>query len=109
MSISHRVMQPDVHLLKLNRPLSGRWAGEVEQAFTDLFNRGARRVVLNLEDVPFIDGHGLSVLVAGLKIFKNNAQNLHLIAPQEQPRLLFELTGFDKIFSIADSPAAIGV
>jgi anti-anti-sigma factor len=100
MAISHQVTQQDVHLLKLNRPLSGRWAGEVEQAFRDISKNGVQRVIFNMEDVPFIDRHGLSALVTGLKVLNGKGKNLQLVAPQTQPQLVFELTGYDKIFSI---------
>ena len=100
MTISHQVTQSDVHLLKLDRPLTGRWAGEVEQAFRDISKNGVQHVIFNMEDVPFIDQHGLSALVTGLKVLNGNGKNLQLVAPQTQPQLVFELTGYDKVFSI---------
>ena len=100
MAISHQAVQSDVHLLKLNRPLSGRWAGEVEQVFRDISKNGVQRVIFNMEDVPFIDQHGLLALVTGLKVLNGKGKNLQLVAPQAQPQLVFELTGYDKIFSI---------
>jgi anti-sigma B factor antagonist len=102
MSISHRILETDVHLLKLNRPLSGRWANELEQKFKDVLNRGAKRVIVDLEDVPFVDSRGLAALVEGYKTFGSNGQNFRLAALQEQPRLLLELTMFDKIFDLCN-------
>jgi anti-sigma B factor antagonist len=102
MNILHRVLDADVHLLKLNRPLSGRWATELEQKFKDALNRGAKRVIVDLEDVPFVDSRGLAALVKGYKTFGSNGQNFQLAALQEQPRLLLELTMFDKIFDLCN-------
>jgi anti-sigma B factor antagonist len=106
MSISHRVLENNLHLLKLDRPLSGRWATELEQKFEDACTRGARRVIVDLEDVAFVDSRGLAALVAGYKLFGSNKQNFRLAALQEQPTLLFELTMFNRIFQICDSVAA---
>jgi anti-sigma B factor antagonist len=103
MSILHHVLETDIHLLKLNRPLSGRWAKELERKFRDAFNRGARQVIIDLEEVPFVDSRGLAALVAGYKIFGSKRQNFRLAAPQDQPKLLFELTMFNRIFQIFDS------
>ena len=100
MAISHKGTRANVHLLKLNRPLSGCWAEEVEQAFKDIAKNGVSKVIVNMENIPFIDRHGLSALVTGLKVLNNRGKNLQLVAPQIQPQLVFELTGYGKIFSI---------
>ncbi len=103
MRILHNMLETGVHLVKLNGPLNGNLAEEAKQTFVNMYNKGARRVIINLEDVPFIDSRGLAVLVAGLKIFNKDAQSFRLAAPQTQPGLVFELTGFDKVFQIFDS------
>ncbi len=102
--ISHTVLENEVHLINLNEPLHANLATETIQLFKDISQQGAEKVIVNLEKVPFIDSHGLAALVVGLKIF-DNGQNLWLVAPQAQPKLLFELTMFDRIFQITDSVA----
>ena len=105
MSITHRVLEKDLHLLKLSQPLSGRWATELKQKFQDAYQRGAKRVVVDLEDVAFIDSQGLATLIAGYKIFGREKQNFLLAALQDQPKLLFELTMFNRVFQIFDTVA----
>ena len=105
MSIIHRELAHDVHLMRLNRPLHGRWAKELELKFQDAYHRGARRVVVDLQDVPFVDSSGLVALVAGYRLFGSDKQNLVLAGLQDQPILLFELTMFDRIFQVVDSVA----
>jgi len=105
MNILHTVLEADVHLIKLSRPLQASLAEEMGHVLQEIARQGAKKVVINLEDVPFIDSRGLAALVAGLKIL-GGAQNLRLAAPQAQPKLLFELTMFDRIFQIFDSVAA---
>ncbi|MFC1975029.1 STAS domain-containing protein [Chloroflexota bacterium] len=103
MTILHNTLKADVHLVKLNGPLNSSQTEEVKQIFTDAYKTGAKHLIVNLEDVPFMDSSGLVALVAGLKIFDSNAKIFRLVAPQTQPKLLFELTGFDNIFQIFDS------
>jgi anti-anti-sigma factor len=85
--------------------LSGRWANELEQKCKDALNRGARRVIVDLADVPLVDSRGLAALVEGYKTFGSNKKNFQLAALQEQPKLLLELTMFDRIFQVFDSVA----
>lgn len=102
--ISHTVLEDNVHLIKLHEPLHAKLATETMQLFKDISQQGAQRVIVNLEQVPFIDSHGLAALVVGLKIF-DEGQSFWLAAPQAQPKLLFELTMFDQIFQISNSVA----
>jgi anti-sigma B factor antagonist len=105
MAISHTILDDEVHVIHLNQSLYSRLATETMQLFRDISQQGAQKVIVNLENVPFIDSHGLAALVVGLKIF-GDGQNLRLAAPQEQPKLLFELTMFNRIFHISDSVTA---
>jgi anti-sigma B factor antagonist len=102
--ISHTVLENEVHLISLSEPLQTQLARETMQLFKDISQQGPQKVIVNLEQVPFIDSHGLAALVTGLKIF-DEGHNLWLAAPQAQPRLLLELTMFDQIFQITDSVA----
>ncbi|MBN1994782.1 MAG: STAS domain-containing protein [Anaerolineae bacterium] len=103
MSIIHRVLDKDIHLLKLNCPLYGCWAKELEAKFQDAFARGARQMVLDLEEVTFVDCTGLAALVAGYRLFGSRQQNFRLVGLQDQPKLLLELTMFDRIFQVFDT------
>ena len=110
MSIKNRVVNKDLHVLKIDRPLSGRCAEELEQKFADAHSFGVKTVVVDLADVAFIDSRGLAALVAGYKMFGSDMQHFRLAAPQDQPKLLFELTMFNRIFKIFDTVTdAVGV
>ncbi len=100
MALHHHIIGNNTYLLKISQPLSGARAGEVERKLAQLIRHGAKRVVVNLEDVTFIDGRGLAALAAGLKLLGNHADRLPLVAPQVQPSLVFELTGYNRIFYI---------
>ena len=98
MSSAYREAAKDGLLVTLTGPLNALRAERVVQLFRDISDQGIERVVVNLEDVPFIDSPGLAALIAGYKIFGSDADNFRLIGVQDQPRLVFELTGFDHIF-----------
>ncbi len=104
MNIVHTKVGRDIHLVELNKPLAASLAKETVQAFRDISDQGGRRVIVNMEHVPFIDGPGLVALLVGLNIF-GGGHALQLTRLQTQPRLFFELTEFSKIFRISDSVA----
>jgi anti-sigma B factor antagonist len=103
MEISSKAVSPTVRIISLNGALNARSAEEAKQTFRNLVEQGVKRVVVDLQEVPFIDSSGLAALVSGLKTLGGEAANLKLAAPQSQARLLFELTMFDRVFEIHDS------
>ena len=96
----------EIHLVNLSRPLNENQFEKVTRTFKDIAGQGLERVVVNLAEVPLIDSRGLAALVAGYKIFGSKPEKFRLAALQNQPKLVFELTGFDNIFQIFDTVAA---
>lgn len=103
MEISTNYVTPAISIVSFNGALNARSAEEAKQTFRDLVDQGVTQVVVDLQEVPFIDSSGLAALVSGLKTLGGESTNLKLAAPQSQARLLFELTMFDRVFEIHDS------
>jgi anti-anti-sigma factor len=93
----------EIYLINLSGPLTERQYEPITQMFRDILAQGISQVVINLVDVPLIDSRGLAALVAGYKLFGRDPKNFRLVALQDQPKLVFELTGFDNIFEIFDN------
>lgn len=102
MGIQHQIITQNLHLLKLNRPLVDWQAEELEQQFEQLHRAGATEIIVDLADVSFIDSRGLEALIRGLRLFGPAGEPIKLASPQLQPRLLFDLTGFDQFFPIIE-------
>jgi anti-anti-sigma factor len=98
MSFVYREAAVDGYWVDLSGPLNIGRSEDLVELFQDLSARGIERVAVNLEDVPFIDSQGLAALIAGYKIFGSDPRNFRLTGVQDQPRLVFELTGFDHVF-----------
>jgi len=103
MEISCKSVSSTLNIVSLNGALNARSAEEAKQIFRNLVEQGVTQVIVDLQEVPFIDSSGLAALVSGLKTLGGEASNLKLAAPQSQARLLFELTMFDRVFEIHDS------
>lgn len=101
MTITHSKLAGNVYLLNINGPLNVTHAGDVNRHFVQLAGKGAKRVVVNLTDVPFIDGPGIKALVTGYKLF--GRKNFRLAGLQDQVKLTFDLTGFDHYFLVLEA------
>ena len=98
MNFLYREAAPDTYLVNLSGPLNVTRSQDVIRLFCDLSERGIQRVVIDMEHVPLIDSQGLAALIAGYEIFGKDAGAFELTKVQDQPRLVLELTGFDRVF-----------
>jgi len=98
----------NIHLVKLSGVLNTNQEQQVVELFRSLAEQGVKQVIVDLQDVPLIDSRGLVSLISGYKSFGSKAKNFRLSGLNNQPKLVFELTGFDQIFEIYDDlPAAM--
>ena len=64
---------------------------------------GRHQLVVDLEDVPFMDSTGLGVLVGRLKLVRATNGTLRLVCSSERILNVFSITGLDKVFQIFPS------
>jgi anti-sigma B factor antagonist len=69
---------------------------------------GHYHLILDLEEVAFLDSTGLGVLVGGLKRVRAHDGSLALVCTQERILKVFRITGLTKVFRIhASVPEAL--
>ena len=78
-------------------------APKLRECIVDLVNRGNYHLVVDMEDVEFLDSTGLGVLVGGLKRVRAHDGSLRLVCTQERLLKIFRITGLTKVFAIFDS------
>lgn len=64
---------------------------------------GHRRIVLDLDDVDFLDSTGLGVLVGALKRVRTHGGELHLVCTNPRILKVFDITGLTLVFPMHDS------
>jgi len=84
--------------------LSGRFDGAtippIRHWLEEATSKGPANIVVNLNQVVFLDSSALATLVFGLKRATQNNGALRLCCLQRRVRLLFELTRMDRVFEI---------
>ncbi len=94
--------------LEIVRPvgiLDNIHANNMRQSVVEHVQAGANLVLLDLQDVVFIDSSGLGALVMALKSVRSAGSRLFLCSIGEQARMLFELTGVDRVFEVFPNQA----
>jgi len=93
------------HLVKVVQPsgsLDATKSQEFRQKISEIVEResGAKIVLVDFQDVTFMDSSGLGALVLAFKALRAADRKLVICSINEQIRILFELTGMDKVFEI---------
>lgn len=78
-------------------------APKLRDAITELVSRGEHHLVIDMEQVEFLDSTGLGVLVGGLKKVRAHEGSLRLVCTSERLLKIFRITGLAKVFPIHDS------
>ena len=73
-------------------------APALKEAISEALKNGPPRVVLDLEGVSFVDSTGLGSVIAALKQIRSSQGDLRLAAPNQQVRVVLELTTLDRVF-----------
>lgn len=61
---------------------------------------GRTKLVVDLEQVTFMDSTGLGVLVGRLKLVRGQNGSLRIVSAQDRILKVFKITGLDKVFHI---------
>jgi anti-sigma B factor antagonist len=73
-------------------------APALKDAISEVVKNGPPRVVIDMEGVSFVDSTGLGSVIAALKQIRNTQGELRLAAPNQQVRVVRELTTLDRVF-----------
>ena len=75
-------------------------SSELKTQMLTLFDEGKNNIVIDLQDVRFVDSSGLGSLVSGFKNASARNGNLKLSGLQPQVKSMFELTRLHRVFEI---------
>lgn len=81
-------------------------APALRESLATLISEGRTRIVLDLDQVTFMDSAGLGVMVYGMRRAEARGGRLRLAGPGCQVRRLLELTGLDTAIEVFPDAAA---
>lgn len=92
-----------IPVLELEGEVDVYTAPKIKSQLVELINNGKYKIVIDLDNVDFMDSSGLGVLVGGLKRVKPHNGAISLVCSREQILKIFKITGLTKIFSIHEN------
>ncbi len=88
-------------IVKIVQPsgiLDGLNANQLRRDISDLVENGANIVLVDFQDITFMNSAGLGALVSILKKVRSLGAELFICSLNEQVKMIFELTKMDLIF-----------
>ena len=90
----------DVSVVTVDGEVDVYTAAQLRQTLDEEIAAGNIRLVVDLDDVGFLDSTGLGVLVGRLKLVRNDSGWLRIVCSSERILRVFRITGLDKVFAI---------
>ena len=98
----------DVEVVSPKGRLDAPVAADGRETLTGIIAEGRVRIVVDLEDVTFVDSMGLSVLITALKVADSAGGGVALARLSDSVRSIIELTRLHRVFHIfQDVEAAV--
>lgn len=102
-SISTRNME-GISIIDVSGRMDAATSRDVETSLLSLYDQGIRKIIFNGSELTYISSSGLRVILASLKKLRQDGGEMILAALQPAPLEVIRMTGFDRIFTIVDTP-----
>ncbi|HEX6262713.1 MAG TPA: STAS domain-containing protein [Actinomycetota bacterium] len=93
----------DTPILEVGGEVDIYTAPKLREKLVELIDGGSDRIVVDLEQVGFMDSTGLGSLVAGLKRIRERDGELAIVCTREPILKVLAITGLDRVFPVHDS------
>lgn len=91
-----------IAIVKLEGKLNMVSARPFRDAVAEAVAAGQSRLAIDLTGVDFIDSSGLGALISGLKTTRQAGGDLRIASPNEQVRLVLQLTNMERLLTAYD-------
>ena len=75
-------------------------ADKLKEHLHNLADEKILDMMLNLENLDYIDSTGLGAMIGVLKKLKTDNKEIYIINPKSNVKKIFTITGLDKIFKV---------
>lgn len=98
LEVQSRTVDNGVTVIAPTGRLDVAGAPTLKDAVSEAVKKGQPRLIIDLEGVSFVDSTGLGSVIAALKQVRGSKGDLRLAAPNQQVRVVLELTTLDRVF-----------
>ena len=88
-------------IVKIVQPsgiLDGISVNQLRREISDLVEKGADIVLVDFQDVTFMNSSGLGALVSTLKVVRSAGSELFVCSLSDQLKMIFQLTKMNRVF-----------
>ena len=101
--VDTRQVEDNISIIEVQGEIDVYTSSWVKEAVADFIQKGNYNIIINLEEVRYIDSTGLGVLIGALKRVREKDGTISLICTNPQIKKIFNITGLVKIFQIYKS------
>ncbi|MCM3742270.1 STAS domain-containing protein [Oceanobacillus luteolus] len=87
-------------IISLSGEIDAYTVTKLKETFSTTMNSEGKDVIVDLEEVTYMDSTGLGVFVSALKTAKENDGELKLVNVQDRVYRLFQITGLNEIMDV---------
>ncbi|MET3767630.1 anti-sigma B factor antagonist [Marisediminicola sp. UYEF4] len=103
MDITVKDLGDGVAVLQLDGRLNMVTASCLRDHVGSAVSSGQNRIAVDLAGIEFIDSSGLGALINGLKTARQAGGDLRIAAPNDQVKLVLQLTNMERLLTAYDS------
>lgn len=92
-----------ITLIVLHGEIGTETVNQFKDQIDRVINDGNNRLIIDFQDVNYLNSIGLGVVAAALKRVKKNKGDLKIVKPSPAVQELFDLTRLTKVFEIYES------
>jgi len=101
--VSTSTVENVAEIVSINGEIDVYTSPQVKQVINALIEKGIYNLIINLEQVRYIDSTGLGVLIGALKKVREQNGHIFLVCVDQQIKKVFTITGLIKIFKIFEN------
>ena len=89
---------PAFEVLQPTGILDGNHGNELRNQVMDLVRDGNRTILIDFQEISFMNSSGIGALVATLKAIRASGAALYICSLSAQVKVIFSLTKMDRVF-----------
>ena len=93
-------MTKKIEVIQPSGIIDGISGNELRQQVIELVNRDSKIILLDCQNITFMNSAGIGALVAALKIVRNSGGDLFICSLNNQVEMIFKITKMNRIFHI---------